>query len=198
MAAAIVWLQLKGLSDPEQVNYSSRWWITPSEPRFCLTPPVSAVCCAAHNSWRLFKLGHRELKPRRRGRQQERQKSNRFRLAKNNFARASRFFVDFFAVTVRVWRETSCPNFYVFWRTWTQDRLSSYFPELWFSPLELNSRNVCQHLTNWTRWNKCGKLWSSANSLSKWRFRSRRLCCCLSFLHCNFQGVIITPLVGLI
>ena len=122
MAAAIVWLQLKGLSDPEQVNYSSRWWITLSEPRFCLTPPVSAVCCAAHNSWRLFKLGHRELKPRRRGRQQERQKSNRFRLAKNNFARASRFYVDFFAVTVRLWRETSCPNFYVFWRTWTQDK----------------------------------------------------------------------------
>ena len=32
----------------------------------------------------------------------------------------------------------------------------------------------CQHLTNWTKWNKREKLWSSATSLFNWRFRSRR------------------------
>ena len=137
----------KGLSDEEQVNYSSRWWIILSEPRFCLTPPVSAVCCAADNSWGLVKLGHRELKQRRRGQQQERQKSNRLRLAKNNFARVSRFFVHFFAVNARLWRETSQFSRFLA-DVDTRQRLSFSFPELWFSPLELNSRNVCQHLTN--------------------------------------------------
>ena len=48
--------------------------------------------------------------------------------------------------------------------------------------LEFNSRNSCQHLTNWTRWNKRDKVWSSATSLFKWRFRSRRRRCCLTFL----------------
>ena len=33
-------------------------------------------------------------------------------------------------------------------------------------------------MTNWTRWNKRDKVWSSVNSLFKWRFRSRRRCCC--------------------
>ena len=37
----------------------------------------------------------------------ERQKSNSFRLAKQNFARASRFFVHFFAVVAQLRRETS-------------------------------------------------------------------------------------------
>ena len=49
----------------------------------------------------------RELKIRRRRRQRERQKSNRFRFKQNNnFARASRFFVHFFAVVawLRTWK----------------------------------------------------------------------------------------------
>jgi len=37
----------------------------------------------------------RELKQRRRGRQRERQKSNRFDYQKNNFSRASRVFCTF-------------------------------------------------------------------------------------------------------
>ena len=48
---------------------------------------------------------------RRRRRQRERQKSNRF----NNFARALRFFVHFFAVTARLRRENA--EFHVLWRT---------------------------------------------------------------------------------
>ena len=38
----------------------------------------------------------------------------------------------------------------------------------------INSRKTRQFLTNWMKWNKCKEVWSSANSLFKWRFR----CCC--------------------
>ena len=41
----------------------------------------------------------------RRQRERERQKSNRFNVQNNNFARASRFFVHFFAVLARLRRE---------------------------------------------------------------------------------------------
>ena len=64
----------------------------------------------------------------------------------------------------------------------TRQRLSSSFPELWYSLLEFNSRNISQHLTNWTSWNKRDKVWSSANSLFKWCFRSRRHGCYLRSL----------------
>ena len=54
-------------------------------------------------------------------------------------------------------------------------RLSFSFPELRQTYLEFTSRKKCQHLTNWTRWNKSDKVWSSATSLFKWRFRSLKL-----------------------
>ena len=60
----------------------------------------------------------------------------------------------------------------------TRRRLSFCFPGLRHSLLEFNSRKNCQHLTNWTRWNKRDKGWSSANS----RPRSRRRRRCLSSL----------------
>ena len=47
----------------------------------------------------------------------------------------------------------------------TRQRLHFSFPELWYRLLKLNSTNICQHLTNWTRWNKRDKVWSSANSI---------------------------------
>ena len=95
---------------------------------------------------------------RRRRRQRERQKSNRFiRHCTTTTWKCliSRFVED--------------GN--------TRQQLSFSFPELWYSPLEFNSRKIWQHLTNW---NKCDKVWSGANSLFKWRFRSRRRRCCLS------------------
>ena len=51
----------------------------------------------------------RELKQRRRRCQRERLKSNRTGVdwQNNNFARASRLFVHFFAVTARLWRENA-------------------------------------------------------------------------------------------
>ena len=69
----------------------------------------------------------------------------------------------------------------------TRQWLSFFFPELRYCPLEFNSRKNCQHLTNWTRWNKRDKVWSSATSLCKWRFRSRRCRCCLSFLSVSLS-----------
>ena len=44
-------------------------------------------------------------------------------------------------------------------------------------------KNICQHLTNWTRWNKRDKFWGSANSRRKWPFRSRRRRCCLRWCY---------------
>ena len=46
----------------------------------------------------------RDFKIQRHGRQQERQKNNRFDKQNNNFARASRFFVHFFARFARLRR----------------------------------------------------------------------------------------------
>ena len=74
----------------------------------------------------------------------------------------------------------------------TRKRLSSSFLELWYSLLEFNSRNICQHLTNWTSWNKRDNVWSSANSLYKWRFRSSRHVCCSSSLATVWTATVQT------
>ena len=99
----------------------------------------------------------------------------------NNFARASRFFCKFLCrhCTTTTWK-------FIISR-FVEDvnkrqRFSFSSPELRFSILEFNSRKNCQHLTNWTIWNKRDKVWSSATSLFKWRFRSCRRRCCLSSL----------------
>ena len=49
----------------------------------------------------------RDFKIQRRGRQQERQKKKWFNKQNNNFARASRFFVHFFARFARPRRENA-------------------------------------------------------------------------------------------
>ena len=64
----------------------------------------------------------------------------------------------------------------------TRQRLSFSFPQLWYSLLEFNSGRISQHLTTWTGWNRRDNVWSSANSLFKWRFRSRRHYRCLKSL----------------
>ena len=53
------------------------------------------------------RVNNRELKQRRRRQQRERQKAKGLDWQNNNFARASRFIVHFFAVTVRLQRESS-------------------------------------------------------------------------------------------
>ena len=65
----------------------------------------------------------------------------------NNFARASRFFVHFFAVTARLRHEDA--YFHVKWRTRTQDHGFLFLIlNFRYSFLEFNSRKNCQYLTN--------------------------------------------------
>ena len=67
-----------------------------------------------------------------------------------------------------------------------EHKTTTFFLFSWpsVSLLEFNSRKNCQYLTNWTRWNKRGKFWSSATSLLNWRFRClRRRCCTLLWLR---------------
>ena len=64
----------------------------------------------------------------------------------------------------------------------TRQRLSFSFPELWYCLLEFNSGKNCQHLTNWTRWNKRDKVGRSATWLFKSRFLSRRRRRCWSLM----------------
>ena len=92
----------------------------------------------------------------------ERQKRNRFAKScwqNNNFVRASRFFVHFFAVTTWLRHENARITHFVenvntrqqlFFFSWTliQSFTTNY------------SRKNWQHLMNWTRWNKPDKVWS--------------------------------------
>ena len=76
---------------------------------FCLSKPIAFFPSPLPSPSLLLKLPNRELKIRRRRRQRQRElhKSNRFNDQNNNFARASRFFVHFFADTVRLRRENA-------------------------------------------------------------------------------------------
>ena len=125
-----------------------------------------------------------------RWRQRKRQKSNRFSLTKQQLCTCITLFCTHFLCrhcTTSTW------NFLISHFVEdvnTRQRVSFSFPELWYSILEFNSRKNCQHLTNRTRWNKRDKVWSSANSLFKWRFRSRRRrCCSLQMLGLACEGV---------
>jgi len=103
-------------------------------------------------------------------------KSNRFRLAKQqlcNFAFLY-FLCGHFMTTT--WK---CLISHFVEDGNTRQQLSFSFPELWYSPLEFNAKKFCQHLMNYTRWNKCDKVSSNANSFFKWCFRSRQRHCCL-------------------
>ena len=122
--------------------------------------------------------------------QRERQKTNRFRLAKQQLCMCITLFSTFLyrRCTTTSW------NFLIsrFVGEVTQrQRFSFPFAELWYSLLEFNSRKICQHLTNWTSWNKRDKVWSSVISLFKWRFCSRRRRCCLSSLSSGCKMIII-------
>ena len=77
------------------------------------------------------------------------------------------------------------PNF-KFWggrehKTTTLPFFSWTFIESFRSQPPPPLKKIRQHLKNWTRLNKREKLWSSANTLFKWRFssRRRRRRCCL-------------------
>ena len=90
---------------------------------------------------------NREFTQRRRRRQRERQKINRFRQAKQQLCTCIMLFCTFLCCrcTTTTW------NFLI--SRFVEDgskrqQLSFSFPELWCSPLEFNSKKICQHLTN--------------------------------------------------
>ena len=103
-------------------------------------------------------------------------KSNRLRLAKQQLCTCSVLFVYFLPSGLQRENATFCRG--------PEHKRTTFFsfPELRYSLLEFNSRKICQHLTDWTRWIKHNKVWSRASSLFKWCFCSRRLPCCLSSL----------------
>ena len=97
---------------------------------------------------------YRELKQQRPQRQRERQKSNRFRLAKQQLCTYITLFCTFLCrhCTTTTWNCLfSC---FVEDASGNTRQLCFSFPELWYSLLEFNSCKIFQHLTNWTRWNK--------------------------------------------
>ena len=112
----------------------------------------------------VLKSNIKELKQRRKRRQRERQKRNRCRLAKRQLCTYITLYWHFFAVTARLRRE-NVENVN------TRQRLFFFFP----GTLEENA--------NIWRIERDGisaiKFESSATSLFKWRYRSRRCRCCL-------------------
>ena len=88
----------------------------------------------------LSEMENRQLKQRRRRRQRERQKYNRFVLAKHQLARTSHIF--YISVQSLKDYDVKLPKFTFCGGVNRTQRLSSSFPELPYTPLEFNSRNI--------------------------------------------------------
>ena len=89
----------------------------------------------------------RKLKQRWQRRQRKRQKSKRFRLAKQQLCTCIKHFLY---ISLPSWDEynVKVPKFTSFVEDGnTRQQLSFSFPEFWYSPLEFNFKNICQHLT---------------------------------------------------
>ena len=117
---------------------------------------------------------------------QNRKKSNRCRLAKQQLCTCITFFWTFLCCRCMTKTWKCLISRFVEDRT-TRQGLSFSFPKTLIQSLEFNSRKICEHLTNWTSWNKRDKVWSSANKLFQWHFRCRCRRCCLSSLLANWQ-----------
>ena len=130
----------------------------------------------------VVKVNNRELEHRRRRRKRERKKSNRLRLVKQQLCPRIMLFCTFLCCccTTTTWKCLISR----LWRMWTHETTTFlFFSWILIQSLEFNSRNICQHLTNWMSWNKRDKVWGRANSLFKWRFCNRHWRgCCLSSL----------------
>ena len=78
--------------------------------------------------------------------------------------------------------DVKLPNFTFFGGR--EHKTTSFYFFSWtlMQSFRIQLKKNCQHLTKWTRYNKRDKVWNSANSLFKWRFRGLRRRCCLSSL----------------
>ena len=101
-------------------------------------------------------------------------KNNRFYKQNINFARASRFFVHFFArfCTTRTWK-CIISRFMEDVNKQRQNFIS--LSVLGCGPKEFNSSRVRLHLTKYVGRNNCDKDWKNANSLFKRRSHCRRV-----------------------
>ena len=92
----------------------------------------------------VLKSNIKELKQRRNRRQRERQKRNRCRLAKTTTLHVHHALLTFLCrhCTTTTWK---CGE--------REHKTTTFFF------LSRNFRRKCQHLTNWTRWNKRDKIW---------------------------------------
>ena len=113
-------------------------------------------------------LDIRELKQWRRRRQRKHQKSSSLDRQNNNLARASRFFVHFFAVVSQ--QDVNVPNFMFCGGREHKTTTFVFFSWTSIRRLEFNSRQIRQHFVYWTSWNRRDKVWSSTNSIFKWVF----------------------------
>ena len=82
----------------------------------------------------------------------------------NNFARAFHAFLYTSLPTLHDY-DVKMTNF-LFWRE-LERKATTFFFSSWSSiqSFRIQLRKICQHLTNWTRWDKHRKVWSNANSL---------------------------------
>ena len=107
------------------------------------------------------------------------QNCNRFRLAKQQLCACITLFGTFLCrhCTTTMWK---C-LYFTFCRG-SEHKTTTFFFFSWtlIQSFRTQLQKKCQHLTNWTRWNKRDKVWSSATSLFQCRFRGRRGRCCLS------------------
>ena len=129
---------------------------------------------------------NRGLQQRRRRSQRERPKSSGLRLAKQQLGTCITLFCTFLCrhCTSTIWkREHKTTTLFFF--PWTS--IQSF-------RIKLPPTN-CQYLTNWTRWNKRDKVWWSATSLFKWRFRCCRRRCRWSSLIFEDVGQLLTTLI---
>ena len=109
-------------------------------------------------------ITNREFMQRRRRRQRERQKSNRFRQAKQQLCTCITFFDTFLCLRCTTTTWNCLISRFVAGRG-QKTTTFFFFSGTLMESFRINSTKICQHLTNQTRWNKRDKVWGSANSL---------------------------------
>ena len=129
----------------------SRFMDTPLRRTLSVPPSVSVLkgVLLYLQSLALLIGANRVLKQWWRSRQRVRQESNGFRLAKQQLCTCIMLFCTF--VSCRCMTTTWECLFLCFFKDGNTRQQRYYsFPELWYSPLEFNSKKICQHLTNFT------------------------------------------------
>ena len=106
-------------------------------------------------------------------------KKNVFRLAKQQLCTCIMLFL-YISLLLLHHHNVKVPKF-MFCRE-HEHKTTTLFFFSWTLIHFFNRIQLQKNLMNWTSWNKCNKVWSSMNSLFKWRFHSRRSRCCLSSL----------------